>query len=61
MRRCLAGGESMLSHVPEGKYVLRARTDTGWGMNEEILSRIFERFYTTKELPPDRRTRRAAA
>jgi len=51
----------MLSHVPEGKYVLLARTDTGRAMNEEILSRIFERFYTTKELPPDRRTRRAAA
>ena len=41
---------SRISHVPAGKYVLLAMTDTGCGMNEETLSHIFEPFYTTKEL-----------
>ena len=41
---------SRISHVPAGKYVLLAMTDTGQGMNEETLSHIFEPFYTTKEL-----------
>lgn len=38
------------SHVPAGKYVLLAVTDTGCGMSEETRSHIFEPFYTTKEL-----------
>ncbi|HEY6945046.1 MAG TPA: response regulator [Candidatus Acidoferrum sp.] len=41
---------SRLSHIPAGKYVLLAMTDTGCGMNEETQSRIFEPFYTTKEM-----------
>ena len=41
---------SKVSHVPAGKYVLLAMTDTGCGMNEETQSHIFEPFYTTKEL-----------
>lgn len=41
---------SRISHVPAGKYVLLAMTDTGCGMNEETQSHIFEPFYTTKEL-----------
>jgi PAS domain S-box-containing protein len=36
--------------VPAGKYVVVAVTDTGCGMDEGSLSRIFEPFYTTKEL-----------
>src|SRR5215472_1019722 len=41
---------SKLSQIPAGKYVLLALTDTGCGMNEETQSRIFEPFYTTKEM-----------
>lgn len=33
-----------------GPYVLLSVTDNGGGMNEETLSRMFEPFYTTKEL-----------
>jgi PAS domain S-box-containing protein len=42
--------QSKLSQIPPGKYVLLALTDTGCGMNEETQSRIFEPFYTTKEM-----------
>ena len=41
---------SKLSQIPAGKYVLLALTDTGCGMNEETQNRIFEPFYTTKEM-----------
>jgi two-component system, cell cycle sensor histidine kinase and response regulator CckA len=42
--------QSKLSQIPSGKYVLLALTDTGCGMNEETQNRIFEPFYTTKEI-----------
>ncbi|HKW64170.1 MAG TPA: response regulator [Candidatus Acidoferrum sp.] len=42
--------QSKLSQIPAGKYVLLALTDTGHGMDEETQSRIFEPFYTTKEM-----------
>lgn len=45
-----ADHHSKLSQIPAGKYVLLTLTDTGCGMNEETQSRIFEPFYTTKEM-----------
>jgi PAS domain S-box-containing protein len=42
--------ESARSMIPSGKYALLAVTDTGCGMDEETQSRLFEPFYTTKEL-----------
>jgi len=36
--------------VPPGRYVTLAVTDTGVGMDKETIARIFEPFYTTKEI-----------
>jgi PAS domain S-box-containing protein len=36
--------------LTSGRYVLVEVTDTGCGMTQEIVDRIFEPFYTTKEL-----------
>ncbi len=36
--------------VPAGKYVLIAVTDDGEGMTSEVIGRVFEPFYTTKEV-----------
>ncbi|MBD3233523.1 MAG: PAS domain S-box protein [candidate division Zixibacteria bacterium] len=36
--------------VPAGKYVALKVTDSGYGMSPDIIERIFEPFYTTKEV-----------
>src|SRR5581483_3855818 len=36
--------------VPAGSYVMFSVSDTGHGMDETALSRLFEPFYTTKEM-----------
>ena len=44
------GARSKRDIVPAGGYVVLSVTDNGCGMDEEAQSRIFEPFYTTKEL-----------
>jgi len=48
----LISEEFAATHVDlkAGRYVLLAMTDTGCGMPPDVLSRIFEPFYTTKEI-----------
>ena len=41
---------SRRASIPAGKYVVLSVTDNGSGMDEETQNRIFEPFYTTKEL-----------
>jgi signal transduction histidine kinase len=42
------GGEGELASAKPGRYAVIAVSDTGCGMEEEVRSRIFEPFYTTK-------------
>ncbi|MBI5845859.1 MAG: PAS domain S-box protein [Deltaproteobacteria bacterium] len=36
--------------IPAGNYVVISFVDTGYGMDETILSQVFEPFFTTKEI-----------
>jgi CheY-like chemotaxis protein len=38
------------AEVPAGQYVMIAVTDSGTGMSKTVVDRVFEPFYTTKEI-----------
>jgi two-component system, cell cycle sensor histidine kinase and response regulator CckA len=46
----VAEAEATDAHVPAGQWVRLRVTDTGSGMAPDVLRRIFEPFYTTKQV-----------
>ncbi|MCX8044652.1 MAG: response regulator [Desulfobacterota bacterium] len=47
--RYLSGHKADLYRLPAGKYIAVSISDTGVGMDEDVVQRIFEPFFTTKE------------
>lgn len=43
----MSSGETLSPEMPPGHYILLQVHDTGFGMTEEVQSRIFEPYYTT--------------
>lgn len=44
------GGEIEIATEEDGEFVLLSVTDTGVGMSREVLSQVFEPFFSTKEV-----------
>ena len=46
----ISGKEAGAEPIPPGRYLEIVLTDTGHGMSEDVLARVFEPFFTTREV-----------